>query len=73
MPTDLGGVAKAKGAGVILQRILQNTIEINQEFKRDFNDYFCDVRQPNFARVLNHAPQSFEDRRSQNRSSIPLG
>jgi hypothetical protein len=40
--------------------------------KRDLSDYFCGARKPDFARILNHALQSFEGWLFQNKSNIPL-
>jgi uncharacterized protein YbjT (DUF2867 family) len=42
------------------------------QFKRDFEDYFCGVRSPDFARSLNPALQSFETWLKRNKSAIPL-
>jgi uncharacterized protein YbjT (DUF2867 family) len=43
------------------------------QFKRDFNEYFCGVRDPEFARSLNPSLQTFEQWLSQNKDRIPLG
>ncbi|HOJ03089.1 MAG TPA: NmrA/HSCARG family protein [Bacteroidota bacterium] len=43
------------------------------QFKRDFNDYFCEVRNIQEARKLNPALQSFEEWVMLNRDRIPLG
>jgi len=43
------------------------------QFKRDFNEYFCGVRDPAFARSLNPSLQTFEQWLSQNKDRIPLG
>jgi uncharacterized protein YbjT (DUF2867 family) len=43
------------------------------QFKRDFNEYFCGVRDPAFARTLNPSLQTFEQWLSQNKDRIPLG
>jgi uncharacterized protein YbjT (DUF2867 family) len=42
------------------------------QFFRDFEDYFCGVRDPNFARSLNPSLQSFKMWLTQNKSAIPL-
>ncbi|MGD8869912.1 MAG: hypothetical protein PVI01_20000, partial [Gemmatimonadales bacterium] len=42
------------------------------QFKRDFNEYFCGVRDPEFARTLNPSLQSFEEWLSRNKDRIPL-
>src|SRR6266849_8026514 len=46
---------------VISKRILQFGVGINQRFKRDSTIIFCGARNPEFARVLNPALQSFEE------------
>ncbi|MCZ7555831.1 MAG: NmrA/HSCARG family protein [Bacteroidia bacterium] len=43
------------------------------QFKRDFNDYFCEVRNIEEARSLNPALQSFEEWVMLNKDRIPLG
>jgi uncharacterized protein YbjT (DUF2867 family) len=43
------------------------------QFKRDFNDYFCGARNPEFARSLNPRLQSFAQWLEANASKIPLG
>ena len=43
------------------------------QFKRDFEEYFCGARNPDFARSLNPALQTFEMWLAQNKSRIPLG
>ncbi len=42
------------------------------QFKRDFEDYFCGARDPEFARGLNPSLQTFEQWLEANKSSIPL-
>lgn len=42
------------------------------QFKRDFEEYFCGVRNPDFARSLNPALQNFKTWLTQNKSAIPL-
>jgi uncharacterized protein YbjT (DUF2867 family) len=42
------------------------------QFKRDFEDYFCGVRSPSFARSLNPSLQSFKTWLTQNKNAIPL-
>ncbi len=42
------------------------------QFKRDFEEYFCGVRNPEVARQLNPELQSFDDWLSENASRIPL-
>ncbi|HET7100604.1 MAG TPA: NmrA/HSCARG family protein [Terriglobia bacterium] len=42
------------------------------QFKRDFNDYFCGARNPEFARSLNPELQTFEAWLAKNKSLIPL-
>ena len=42
------------------------------QFKRDFNQDFCDARNPDFTRTLNPALQTFENWLAQNKSHIPL-
>ena len=42
------------------------------QFKRDFNDYFCGVRDPEFARTLNPSLQTFQQWLSRNKDRIPL-
>jgi uncharacterized protein YbjT (DUF2867 family) len=42
------------------------------QFKRDFNDYFCGARNPDFARSLNPALQTFNQWLAANKSRIPL-
>ncbi len=43
------------------------------QFKRDFNEYFCGVRNLDVARALNPALQSFDAWLAQNKTHIPLG
>ncbi len=43
------------------------------QFKRDFNEYFCGVRNLDVARGLNPALQSFDAWLAQNKTRIPLG
>ncbi len=43
------------------------------QFKRDFNEYFCGVRNLEVARALNPALQSFDAWVAQNKARIPLG
>ena len=43
------------------------------QFKRDFNEYFCGVRNLEVARALNPALQSFDAWLAQNKTRIPLG
>jgi uncharacterized protein YbjT (DUF2867 family) len=43
------------------------------QFKRDFNEYFCGVRNLEVARALNPALQSFDAWLAQNKARIPLG
>jgi hypothetical protein len=43
------------------------------QFKCDFNDYFCGARNPETARALNPALESFEQWLAQNKSRIPPG
>jgi uncharacterized protein YbjT (DUF2867 family) len=43
------------------------------QFKRDFNEYFCGVRNLEAARALNPALQSFDAWLAQNKARIPLG
>ncbi len=43
------------------------------QFKRDFNDYFCDVRNIEETRKLNPALQSFDEWVMLNKERIPLG
>ena len=42
------------------------------QFKRDFEEYFCGVRNPNFARSLNPSLQDFKTWLIQNKNTIPL-
>ena len=42
------------------------------QFKRDFEEYFCEVRKPDFARSLNPALQNFKMWLTQNKNAIPL-
>src|SRR5262249_52727574 len=42
------------------------------QFKRDFEDYCCGVRNPNFTRSLNPSLQSFKMWLTENKSAIPL-
>jgi len=41
------------------------------QFKRDFNDYFCGVRDVNFARSVNPALQTFDQWLAENKNRIP--
>jgi uncharacterized protein YbjT (DUF2867 family) len=43
------------------------------QFKRDFNEYFCGVRNLKVAQALNPALQSFDAWLAQNKTRIPLG
>jgi uncharacterized protein YbjT (DUF2867 family) len=42
------------------------------QFKRDFNDYFCGVRDVKFARSINPALQTFDQWLAENKNRIPL-
>ncbi|HVB29795.1 MAG TPA: NmrA/HSCARG family protein [Terriglobia bacterium] len=42
------------------------------QFKRDFNEYFCGARNPDFARSLNPELQTFDAWLAENKSRIPL-
>ena len=42
------------------------------QFKRDFNDVFCSARNPDFARALNPALQTFDKWLAQNGGEIPI-
>lgn len=42
------------------------------QFKRDFNDYFCGARNPEFARSLNPELQTFDAWLAKNKKMIPL-
>ena len=42
------------------------------QFKRDFNDYVCGVRDVEFARTLNPELQTFEEWLAQHKDQIPL-
>ena len=42
------------------------------QFKCDFNEYYCGIRDPKFARSLNPALQTFDGWLAQNASRIPL-
>ena len=42
------------------------------QFKRDFNEYFCGARNPDFARTLNPELQTFETWLAQNKNRIPI-
>jgi uncharacterized protein YbjT (DUF2867 family) len=42
------------------------------QFKRDFEEYFCGVRSPEFARTLNPSLQDFKMWLAQNKNAIPL-
>ncbi len=42
------------------------------QFKRDFNEYFCGVRNPDFARSLNPELQTFDAWLAKNKGLIPL-
>jgi uncharacterized protein YbjT (DUF2867 family) len=42
------------------------------QFKRDFEEYFCGVRSPDFARSLNPLLQSFKTWLLQNKNAIPV-
>ena len=43
------------------------------QFKRDFEEYYCGARSPEFARSLNPELQNFETWLAQNKGLIPLG
>jgi len=42
------------------------------QFKRDFEDYYCGARSPDFARSLNPSLQTFKMWLTQNKNAIPL-
>jgi len=42
------------------------------QFKRDFEDYFCGARNPEFARTLNPSLQDFKTWLTKNKSAIPI-
>ena len=42
------------------------------QFKRDFNEYFCGVRSPEFSRSLNPELQTFDAWLAKNKDLIPL-
>jgi uncharacterized protein YbjT (DUF2867 family) len=42
------------------------------QFKRDFNDYYCGARNPDFARSLNPSLQTFNQWLAENKNRIPL-
>jgi hypothetical protein len=42
------------------------------QFKRDFEDYCCGVRNPDFARSLNPSLWDFKSWLTQNKNAIPL-
>ncbi len=42
------------------------------QFKRDFNEYFCGARNPDFARSVNPELQTFDAWLARNKSRIPL-
>jgi uncharacterized protein YbjT (DUF2867 family) len=42
------------------------------QFKRDFNEYFCSVRDPNKTKELNPSLRSFHEWLTQNKERIPL-
>jgi uncharacterized protein YbjT (DUF2867 family) len=42
------------------------------QFKRDFDEYFCGVRSPDFARSLNPSLQNFKTWLIENKNAIPL-
>jgi uncharacterized protein YbjT (DUF2867 family) len=42
------------------------------QFKRDFEDYYCGVRNPDFARSLNLSLRDFKSWLTQNKNAIPL-
>jgi uncharacterized protein YbjT (DUF2867 family) len=42
------------------------------QFKRDFEEYFCGARNPEFARSLNPSLQTFDQWLAQNKGRIPL-
>jgi uncharacterized protein YbjT (DUF2867 family) len=42
------------------------------QFKRDFEEYYCNARKPEFARSLNPELQSFDQWLAKNKTSIPL-
>lgn len=43
------------------------------QFKRDFNEYFCGIRDPRVARSLNPELQNFETWLTKNKGNIPIG
>ena len=43
------------------------------QFKRDFNDYYCGIRDLAFARSLDPELQTLDQWLAQNKSKIPLG
>ena len=43
------------------------------QFKRDFNEIFCAARNPDIARSLNPALQTFDQWLAQNKGRIPIG
>jgi uncharacterized protein YbjT (DUF2867 family) len=42
------------------------------QFKRDFQEYYCDVRNANFARTLNPELQTFSEWLAKNKDRIPI-
>lgn len=42
------------------------------QFKRDFEEYYCGVRSPDFARTLNPSLQNFKTWLTKNQNAIPL-
>ena len=42
------------------------------QFKRDFNEYYCGARNPDFARSLNPALRTFDQWLAENKGRIPL-
>jgi len=42
------------------------------QFERDFEEYYCGARSPDFARSLNPSLQTFKAWLTQNKNAIPL-
>jgi hypothetical protein len=42
------------------------------QFKRDFQEYYCGVRNVNFARTLNPELQTFDEWLAKNKDRIPI-
>ena len=42
------------------------------QFKRDFEDYFSGIRNPEFARALNPSLQNFKTWLTKNKDAIPI-